>query len=65
MKVPIIQGIIDRRLLINFRVKPEVLSKILPHPFCPKLVHGFGMAGICLIRFKKIRPKFFPSLLGF
>src|SRR5207245_1394241 len=30
----------------------------------PKLVRGFGMAGICLIRLSGIRPKFWPRWLG-
>ena len=58
------RGIIDRRMLVNFRVRPEVLKRFLPVPFRPKLVHGWGMAGICLIRLKEIRPRGFPSAWG-
>jgi hypothetical protein len=64
MQIPIIRGIIDRRILVNFRVDPEVLARILPAPFRPKLVHGAGMAGVCLIRLKHIRPRFVPFFLG-
>lgn len=64
MKIPIIRGMIDRRILVNYRVDPAILAKILPLPFQPKLAEGFGMAGICLIRLKQIRPRFVPSLLG-
>lgn len=64
MQIPIIRGIIDRRILVNFRVNPEVLTTILPAPFRPKLVNGAGMAGVCLIRLKNIRPRFLPSFLG-
>ncbi|MFZ0546136.1 MAG: hypothetical protein WAM60_11890 [Candidatus Promineifilaceae bacterium] len=49
MQVPVIQGIIDRRILVNYRVDPEVLSRFLPPPFQPKLIKGVGIAGICLI----------------
>jgi uncharacterized protein DUF2071 len=59
-----VHGVIDRRILVNYRVKPEVLAKVLPKPFQPKLVNGSGMAGVCLIRLKKIRPRFLPSFLG-
>ena len=45
---PIIRGIIDRRILVNFRVDADVLARMLPKPFRPKLVHGMGMAGVCL-----------------
>ena len=64
MQIPVIRGLIDRRILVNFRVDPDVLSRYLPAPFRPKLVNGAGMAGVCLIRLKKIRPRFLPSFLG-
>src|ERR1051326_1862789 len=64
MQIPVIRGLIDRRILVNYRVDPDVLTKILPAPFRPKLVNGAGMAGVCLIRLKKIRPRFLPSFLG-
>jgi len=59
-----IRGIIDRRILINFRVDPRALQEILPPPFQPKLVAGFGIAGICLIRLKRVRPGFLPARVG-
>jgi hypothetical protein len=62
--LPRIQGIIRRRLLVNFRVDPEVLQRQLPSPFRPKLHHGSGIAGICLIRLEHIRPKGLPAFLG-
>ncbi|MCE9532212.1 MAG: DUF2071 domain-containing protein [Planctomycetes bacterium] len=64
MKIPVVHGIIDRRILVNYHVDPSVLVPLLPAPFRPKLVRGFGMIGICLIRLKKVRPKFIPSWLG-
>ncbi|HEV3341661.1 MAG TPA: DUF2071 domain-containing protein [Pirellulales bacterium] len=64
MQVPIIRGIIDRRVLVNFRVEASALGRLLPAPFRPKLVGGMGMAGVCLIRLKHIRPRHVPSRLG-
>ncbi len=64
MKIPTIEGIIDRRILINFTVDKDVLAKFLPQPFSPLLVEDKGMAGICLIRLKNIRPKGFPEIIG-
>lgn len=64
MKIPKIKGIIDRRILINYQIDKEVLEKYLPKPFKPKLVNGKGIAGICLIRLKEIRPKGFPKQIG-
>lgn len=64
MEIPVIRGVIDRRILVNFRVDPDVLGKILPRPFRPKLVHGAGVAGVCLIRLKHIRPRWLPAFIG-
>jgi hypothetical protein len=64
MRIPVIRGIIDRRILVNFRVHPDVLARALPCPFRPKLVHGVGMAGVCLIRLKHVRPRPLPAVLG-
>ena len=64
MKIPTIQGIISRRVLLNYRVDPEVAANILPSPFRPKLHRGHAIAGICLIRLEKIRPKGLPAALG-
>jgi len=64
MRLPLIRGVIDRRILANYRVDPEVLSRLLPPPFRPKLVRGFGIAGICLIRLGGIGPRWWPGFLG-
>jgi uncharacterized protein YqjF (DUF2071 family) len=64
MNIPVVRGVIDRRILVNFRVDPEVLARVLPRPFRPKLAYGAGMAGVCLIRLKSIRPRFLPSCVG-
>jgi hypothetical protein len=64
MKIPTMRGIIDRRILANFHVDPDVLAKVLPSPFRPKLINGKGIAGICLIRLKQLRPRFVPAFLG-
>lgn len=64
MKIPAVRGIIDRRILVNFQVDPEVLARFLPTPFRPKMVNGSGIAGVCLIRLRNIRPGIVPSLCG-
>ncbi len=64
MKIPKIKGIIDRRILINYQVDKDALENYLPKPFKPKLVNGKGIAGICLIRLKEIRPKGLPKQIG-
>jgi len=64
MKLPKVHGVIGRRLLVNFRVEPDVIQRQLPAPFRPKLHNGCAVAGICLIRLQDIRPKRFPRMLG-
>lgn len=64
MRIPVIRGVIDRRILVNYRVAPDVLTPLLPAPFHPKLHRGYGMVGICLIRLRGVRPRFLPSWLG-
>lgn len=65
LQLPIMRGMIARRLLVNFRVQPDTAGKLLPPPFRPKLVAGWAMAGICLIRLERMRPGFMPARLGF
>jgi uncharacterized protein YqjF (DUF2071 family) len=64
MRLPTIHGLIRRRLLVNFRVDPEVMRRFLPAPFRPKLHNGYAVAGICLIRLEQIRPRWLPSFFG-
>jgi len=53
MRLPVIHGVIRRRLLVNFRVDAEVMRCFLPAPFRPKVHNGFAIAGICLIRLEQ------------
>ena len=64
MRIPRVHGIIRRRLLVNFRVEPAVIQRLLPPRFRPKLHDGQAVAGICLIRLEHIRPRRFPSIVG-
>jgi uncharacterized protein YqjF (DUF2071 family) len=64
MLLPTIRGVIDRRILVNYRVDPEVAARLLPAPFRPKLANGHAIAGICLIRLKQLRPRFVPIAIG-
>ena len=64
MRLPILCGLIKRRLLVNFRVAPEALEPLLPAPLRPKLHAGHAIAGICLIRLEQIRPRGLPAVFG-
>ena len=60
MKLPAIAAVIDRRILVNFRIDPEVMAAALPTPFRPKVVRGHAVGGICLIRLRGARPRGWP-----
>jgi hypothetical protein len=64
MRPPEIDGRIERRLLVNYRVDPDVIAQLLPVPFRPQLVNDAGVAGICLIRLGSMRPHGFPKWVG-
>lgn len=64
LNVPAVRGVMERRILVNFRVAPRVLAALVPPPFRLKPIRGRGMAGICLIRLKNIRPRFAPAAFG-
>lgn len=62
--MPRIASEIDRRLLVNYRIDPEVAARVVPAPFRPQLVDGHAVAGICLIRLRSIRPAGLPAWVG-
>jgi hypothetical protein len=64
MRPPAVRATIERRLLVNYRVDPEVVQRVLPEPFRPWLVNDVAVAGICLIRLRHLRPAFLPAGAG-
>jgi uncharacterized protein YqjF (DUF2071 family) len=62
--MPRISGEIERRLLVNYRVDPEVAARAVPAPFRPQLVDGHAVAGICLLRLGAIRPTRVSAAVG-
>ena len=63
MELPVLNGIIDRRILINYRIKPEVVKSLLPPHVEPLVINGYASGGICLLRLKSIGVKYSPSFL--
>lgn len=64
MNIPVIQGLIRRRLLVNYRADPDLVQRLLPSRLRPKLHDGQALVGICLIRLEQIRPRMLPSIVG-
>lgn len=59
-----LEGTIERRLLINYRLDPAIASALLPTGLRPQLVDGSAVAGICMIRLGQLRPKWLPPSVG-
>ena len=59
-----LDGVVERRLLVNYRVDPDALAGLLPAAFRPQVVDGWGVAGICLIRMGSLRPHGLPAWTG-
>jgi hypothetical protein len=62
--LPLIRGLIRRRILANYRADPVVVARLLPAGLRPKLQGSVAMVGICLIRLEGIRPRGVPAVLG-
>jgi hypothetical protein len=64
MRRPAMRATIERRLLVNYRVDPNTLRRALPEPFRLWLVNDAAVAGICLIRLRRLRPAGLPAWVG-
>ncbi|PXX61113.1 uncharacterized protein DUF2071 [Nocardia tenerifensis] len=62
--MPQISSVIERRLLINYRVEPEILARLLPEPLRPHLAGDWAVAGICLVRLGQVRPVGLPAAVS-
>lgn len=57
-------SVVERRLLVNYRIDPEVAASLVPPPMRPQLVGDRAVAGICLIRLGQFRPSGLPGWVG-
>jgi hypothetical protein len=64
IQLPVIQGELDRRILLNYRFDPASLAALVPAPFAPRIHKGFGIGGVCMIRFRDLRPRWLPRVTG-
>lgn len=64
MRPPQMSSVVERRLLVNYRVAPEVAASLVPSPLRPQLIGGWAVAGICLIRLGQFRPSRLPGWVG-
>ncbi|WP_405021605.1 DUF2071 domain-containing protein [Kitasatospora sp. NBC_00070] len=64
MRLPQLASVVERRLLVNYRVAPDAAVRLLPRPLRPQLVNGHAVAGICLLRLGSVRPVWAPKAFG-
>ena len=62
--LPVLEGIIARRVLLNYRADPAVVQNLLPRPLQVEQRNGHAIVGICLIRLESLRPRGVPSAMG-
>ena len=62
--IPAVAGVIDRRILLNYRVDADAMAAALPAPFEPLTVDGDAVGGVCLIRLRDLRPRGLPAAIG-
>ena len=59
-----VKGKITHRILLNYKIDPEVMKNNLPSGFEPKLVNGYAIGGICQVSLSEMRPNGLPSIIG-
>jgi Uncharacterized conserved protein (COG2071) len=64
MRAETVDCTIERRLLVNYRIDPEMVGRLLPAPFRPQIVRGFAVGGVCFIRLGGLRLAHIPSGFG-
>jgi hypothetical protein len=64
VRPPPMVGVAARRLLVNYRTDPEATARLVPAPLRPQIANGWAVAGICLIRLVRLRPRHVPRVLG-
>lgn len=45
MRAPRMSSVVERRLLVNYRVDPDAVARLLPSPLRPQVVNGWAVAG--------------------
>ncbi|MCA9395410.1 MAG: DUF2071 domain-containing protein [Candidatus Omnitrophica bacterium] len=56
-----ITGVIDHRILLNYRIDPAVMQRNLPEGFTAVTVKGYAIGGICQVSLSKMRPDCLPA----
>ena len=64
VRTPVLQGTIELRVLIVYRLDPSAVLDLIPAPFEAQLVNDFAVGAISLSRLRDVRAQGLPSWLG-
>jgi hypothetical protein len=59
-----VDSVIERRLLVNYRIEPARVAALLPAPLRPQLQRGWAVGGLCLLRLGELRLPGMPRPFG-
>ncbi|MDQ1172914.1 hypothetical protein QE430_001221 [Microbacterium testaceum] len=62
--IPRMAATIAQRVLVNYRVDPDVARSLLPDGIRPQIVDDSSVAGVCLIHLTAFRPAWFTPAIG-
>ncbi len=64
MSLSVFRGVVERCMLLNYRLDLEVAKRLIPSPFQPR---AWGPSALCTIswmRLRQLRPRFLPAVWG-
>ena len=64
VRTPVLQGTIEWRVLVVYRLDPAAVLDLIPAPFEAQVVNGFAVGAIALSKLTDVRPPGLPALLG-
>ena len=64
MRFAPVRGVIERRLIVIYRLDPKVAKELLPPPWQARLIGGYAVAGIALAHLGRLRPAGLPPVAG-
>jgi len=62
--VPGVKAHLRRRLLVSYRLDPDIARTLVPAPLRPQLIDGQAIGGFCVLGLDAIRPRWFSARLG-
>jgi hypothetical protein len=64
LRTPIVEATIERRVVIVYRLDPDVVADLIPGPFEAQMVKEFAVGATSFTSVKHLRPRGLPPWLG-